>query len=262
MPSVNVVWSGALPRGRARDALVRHIGELAAVTRRARYTLPAPVTWFAQRITGKVLVNPGLCANADLERWDGLGSVVPVMTCPEGAEEPALAVGDGIRISLGNPFARGARFSGTEQYLRLEEAWLSGVEFALPTLYGDGRVSFMFLDLPKVPALDGKLVLAENARECKKYRAPLVQGADWYINQPSIHLRYRHEPWMDLLLAWVKLFFIPELWYWRHTDLPGYRDLELRVEAALDMRRGARRSHLQSEEFEKVLRGLSDELDP
>jgi hypothetical protein len=110
----------------------------------------------------------------------------------------------------------------------LENAVLYGIEFRLydgRKFYpGDDRISFVFLRMNDCPELDGRIVYVEDKEECKKYYNPMLKGADWYLEKPHIHLRYYCEEWMDMLLAWVKYFYIPDLDYWRYVPLSGYEE--------------------------------------
>jgi hypothetical protein len=64
-------------------------------------------------------------------------------------------------------------------------------------------------------------VLVEDAEQCKLYRNPLIQAANFYLTTPNVHLRYFAENWMDRLLAFIRHFYMPGLHYWRYGDLPG-----------------------------------------
>lgn len=125
-----------------------------------------------------------------------------------------------------------------------------GVQFSLPTIYSDeNRVSFLFV-VDDDPALDGTLVhVAERPRPSfpirlnvvrsrdpdsgrvriaiednpsAKQEVDAIDGTDWVIVNPRIHLRYLFESWLDDLLGWIKHFYVPDLWFWRYEDLPGY----------------------------------------
>lgn len=52
----------------------------------------------------------------------------------------------------------------------------------------------------------------------------MIQKSDWYLEKPHVHFRYYCEVWMDLLLGWVKYFYIPDLDYHRYERLSGYRE--------------------------------------
>jgi hypothetical protein len=103
---------------------------------------------------------------------------------------------------------------------------LFGLEFRLydwRNLYGDNdRLSFVFASVVDCPELTGVLVYVEDRAECQYYRNSLIRSADWFLTQPRIHLRYYCEDWMDQLLAYVKRFYLPDLWYWRYQELAGY----------------------------------------
>jgi hypothetical protein len=131
--------------------------------------------------------------------------------------------------------------------VRVSHVHLFGAEFRLADprdLYpGEDRVSFVFarlLDQGQPPAArpedSGVVVLFEDATECDRFRGPLIQNARFFLRRPSIHLRYFGEAWMDQLLAFIRHFHMPELHYWRHTELPG-ADRFAHIEASDTTRR-------------------------
>jgi len=102
---------------------------------------------------------------------------------------------------------------------------LFGLEFRLydrRNFYDDDRLSFVFASVAGCPELTGMLVYVEDQAECQYYKDSLIRSANWFLTRPRIHLRYYCEEWMDQLLAYVKRFYIPDLWYWRYQDLAGY----------------------------------------
>jgi hypothetical protein len=118
-----------------------------------------------------------------------------------------------------------------DDLVRVPRARVYGTEFRLSDprdLYpGEDRVSFLFAAVydraeawPR-PEHNGVLVLVEDAEQCKLYKNPLIQKANFYLCSPRIHLRYFAETWMDSLLAFIRHFYMPELHYWRYADLPG-----------------------------------------
>jgi hypothetical protein len=72
--------------------------------------------------------------------------------------------------------------------------------------------------------------MAEDHGECQWYYSETIRRADWYLTNPSIHMRYYLEHCFDYFLGWVKYFFIPNLYFWRYEDLPGYDELEQRID--------------------------------
>jgi len=106
-----------------------------------------------------------------------------------------------------------------------DEAVLDGIVFRLfdPRELYDDHVGFVFARTKGAPGLRGHLVDVVPAdRLTSEVSRRYFAGADFLLCQPGVHLRYVYEKWMDLLLAWVRLYFVPDLWYWRHEDLPRF----------------------------------------
>jgi len=96
-----------------------------------------------------------------------------------------------------------------EQYYltTLPQIHLHGIVFRLYDprgLYpGEDELSFVFVDAPDIPELDGQIVQAFNHEECQAFESDWVRAADWKLTSPSIHLRYYLEDWYDLLMTWI-----------------------------------------------------------
>ena len=120
-------------------------------------------------------------------------------------------------------FAPGAGRIVELELTRLAEVTLRGLEFRLSdprNLYpGADRVSFVFASTGADDP--GALVMVEDAAECALYRSDLIKGESLYLATPSIHLRYFAEQWLETLLAFLRRFHLPQLYYWRYDDLPG-----------------------------------------
>jgi hypothetical protein len=179
MPSVYATWSGSCRDAAARRQLLDHVEALAAVSH--AYLDDRPLLRYGGRLEGPVLIN--------------------------AAALPAQPASIGLTVV-------------SDTLCALDHASLEGIEFRLfdgRGLYPDeDRMSFVFL-VNDNPALDGCLVYVENEAECQKYSDPAVRTARWYLGVPNIHLRYYLEDWLDLVMAWVKRYFIPDLSYWRHS---------------------------------------------
>ena len=101
---------------------------------------------------------------------------------------------------------------------------------------GADRLSFVFLETGTAPFLDGRLVQVDRGEACRRHDAELIRGANFYLGAPSIELHSYLEDWSDLLLSWVKHFFIEDLSWRRWEEMQGYddyRDVFLDVETAL-----------------------------
>lgn len=107
----------------------------------------------------------------------------------------------------------------------LERARLFGIEFRLPTIYGgrddDNRITFVFLCTDDEPALDGFLVRVHDSAQCRDSDHPELHDADWLLSAPHIHLRYAFEQWTSALLAWVRVYHMPDLSYSEFDHLMG-----------------------------------------
>jgi hypothetical protein len=105
---------------------------------------------------------------------------------------------------------------------------LRGLDFKLfdpRGLYpGADRMSFVFLECPEQPFLDGRLVEVATAEDCLASGAEGLRGADFYLCAPSVHLRYYLEDWTDCVFSWIKFFFIDDFWWHRWEEMQGYAD--------------------------------------
>lgn len=218
MPSVIVSWTGQCRDDLVRRELCDRLAEIANIG--GQFLKWSPRTRrFNQQIGSKILLagtvlepeglNRALAAEESPETYAGLSRV---------SSSEDLAVDESGRLvhtlKLGGPDSS-AIFS-------LRDAALWGIEFRLPTIYRDeDRVSFVFL-LCANPALNGVIVQVEDKQQCKQFESEVVRDADWFLHNSSIHLRYRFEEWMDLLLGWIKHFYIRDMRYWRYEWLLNY----------------------------------------
>jgi hypothetical protein len=209
-------WSGTCRNPDVQNELIRDLRPLARecetrikeeeliwgpspITIGERKIIPPAVITYDRPIDGDVLVHG--CVPADVWR---------AKLEARRADVPWLPAG-------GNDEESG--------FFRLRSAHLRGLDFQLfnPGGYrGDDRISFVFLGCPEVPSLDGRLVKAVDHDLVQMYENEAIRAADWFIEEPGIHLRYSFEKWSDQLLAWVKYFLIPELYYWRYETFPGW----------------------------------------
>jgi hypothetical protein len=128
--------------------------------------------------------------------------------------------------------------------LLLHDARLSGIDFKLfdpRELHpGADRLSFVFLETGAAPFLDGMLVKVDRGDACREHKAELIRDASFYLGAPNIELQSYLEDWIDLLLSWVKYFFIEDLSWRRREEMQGYedyRDVFLDVETTLGKER-------------------------
>jgi hypothetical protein len=138
--------------------------------------------------------------------------------------------------------------------IEIGQARLRGLDFKLfdpRGLYpGADRMSFVFLECPNQPLLDGRLVEVANGEDCVASGAESLRGADFYLCAPSIHLRYYLEDWTDCLFSWIKFFYMEEFWWHRWEEMQGYADYR-HVFEDLELDRG--RETAEEAAFDAVL---------
>jgi hypothetical protein len=221
MSSVVVRWTGRCPDPAARTQLVGHLHKLAEMSddflrtrlpsarSRGRRIHRANIECVSQIVSGNVIVSSEVSGDRD-------GFVAAM-------REAGLATVDHPEVDRAS-------------IAFLERARLSGIDFRLfdpRALYPDAdRLSFVFLDAKEVPFLDGRLV--QVARQ--QHDAEQIRAASFYLSAPNIQLRGYLEDWADLLLSWVKYFFVEDLVWRRREEMQGYedyRDIFLDVETTL-----------------------------
>jgi hypothetical protein len=173
----------------------------------------ANVECISQTITGQIVISSGVAPDRD-----------DFIAAAEAAGLPAMDHPEMNRASIA----------------LLQDARLSGIDFKLfdpRELHpGADRLSFVFLETGTAPFLDGRLVQVDRGEACRRHDAELIRGASFYLGAPSIELHSYLEDWSDLLLSWVKHFFIEDLSWRRWEEMQGYddyRDVFLDVETAL-----------------------------
>lgn len=215
MSSVIVGWKGKCHSQKKQKELCKFIDQLAEVSH-SFYEEPPKVKHFDGYIEGEILL-PGSLLKFSPNR---LPSEVEVVEAKE---------------KIWN-WKTGKLEARVVKYFLLRKVHLYGIEFYLydprPNAYKN-RVSFVFLSHDKVPALNGKVVEVEDHDECQRYTTETIKQADWYLTEPSGILRYYLEPWFDYFLGWIKYFFIPNLYFWRREDLPGYSQLKRNLDEEL-----------------------------
>jgi len=212
MPSVQMIWTGLCDDHAIQDALTEDLLSLARIAA-GDAPAAAAVQVHARPLRGRILVSRSVL---DEER-DTIGLTPVRGFTPTPSHPIALNV-------VGAPRRR----TIDEDLFVADEVAIAGLDFTLfdaRRLYpDDSRVSFVFARSATCPALDGQVVLVEDGAACSQYVGSPVAGANWYLTRPHIHLRYFAERWMDLLLAWVKRFHVPELGWWRHDTMTGWEE--------------------------------------
>jgi hypothetical protein len=216
MPSVIVAWKGVLGDRAMQDELLGSIRRFAGLSaeycaadvrlprfsetladrRRRERGAPEPpnIEIFDTALEGDILIRSDVLAEADA--YGAAAGAAGLMVAPEEA-------GSGYLLA------------------RVSAARLHGIRFRLydpRRLYpGSDRLSFIFVECPEAPFLDGALVDLRPGPEMAGHLPPAFAAADWYLECPFVHLRYVLEDWTFRLLSWVRYFYIPGL-YWRGRD--------------------------------------------
>lgn len=222
MPSITVAWKGKCRDANARYRLLGYLHRLALVSdeylrlrqpdrphilkamgelRGSEVRRHANIEAVDQAITGRILVSSLVSPDPEVLVASARRTGLPVLDEPEG-EGPSL--------------------------IAIDSARLRGLDFKLfdpRELYpGADRMSFVFLECAEHPFLDGRIVEMVPAKDCEASGEEILRGARVYLTSPSIHLRYYLEDWTDCLFAWIRFFFIGDLWWHRWEELQGYDD--------------------------------------
>lgn len=217
MGSVIVTWKGQCPDRDVQSELLALLRRL-ALHHEARWAqTPSPRPRFVDLIAGHR--SEGLPTRPTVRFFDQV-LTGRILVCTDVSEDaPALAkeaTRRGLSQDPGSPHA----------LLHLEHLQVRGLDFQLfdpRALYpGEDRMSFFFLESEDLPALNGRLAAVQERAMCALSRVESIRAADWYVECPYVHLRYYLEDWIDGLLAWIKFFFIPGLYYRRYETLSGY----------------------------------------
>jgi hypothetical protein len=261
--SVSLRWTGTCALATDRDELLSYIKRLAEMNdallttklpesrdpflemmtaKRAEGLKPRNnIEVLDQDIKGKIVINAKLFADQrEFEEKVAQLRVPVVDHVGADARESAFV------INLSTPQSR---------FVRFDSAHITGVNFRIYDpcqLYpGEDRVSFVFLYCPDAPFLDGCICEAFHHIESPGMIDFAALGAaDWYLRSPEIHLRYYLEEWFDLLLSWVKFFFVPNLHWWRWGDSPGYANFHRQFE---ELQRIVGTAAAKTESFDKLV---------
>ncbi|MEQ8788627.1 MAG: hypothetical protein RIC55_20120 [Pirellulaceae bacterium] len=258
MSSVILSWSGHGNELDRRQELYFHLAELAERSRlRAAADQPNRLSFLEtlaqQRREG--VSTPPFVRDHTIESLELTGRIVmdfSPFTDEEAARQTAQTAGVTLLTN-----------DEGHKLLQFERLTVEGLDFDLYDPRGlyphENRASFLFARSGTMPHLDGALVHVVGRESCQLYDSELVRDADWYITKPHIHLRYYLEDWSDLLLAWIKYFFLPELDYHRYEHLSRWDDFR----EAFDMQiaRGVDRDDFQQKMFAMILNDFEREAD-
>jgi hypothetical protein len=221
MPSVVVSWRGTCVDADSQEELITFLTAM-ALESRERFARPAPKrpVYLEQLIERE---SKGLPDGPAIIEYDGPinGNIVvdPFVTA-----EPLLAPDELTRLNV--PWVSAGESAGGAYFFSPQTVHLRGIDFRLfdpREIYPlQDRLNFVFLRCTEVPAINGKIAQVVDHKWAQIYYNETIRAADWFVAVPGIHLRYYLEEWIDQFFAWIKYFFIPDLTYWRHDDLPGY----------------------------------------
>jgi hypothetical protein len=221
MPSVAVVWKGNCREPRTRSRLLAHLYRLAQRSDEYLRLRPPERPRVLNMMNDR---SQAVRARSNIESIDEEVSgtiLVSSWIGPDPAKLAARARESGADI-IEDPEAK----SGS--LIAIEKARLHGIDFKLfdpRGLYpGADRMSFVFLECPEHPVLDGRLVEIVTSEDCAASGSAALSGADLYLCAPSVHLRYYLEDWTDCLFSWIKFFFVGDFWWHRWAELQGYTD--------------------------------------
>ncbi len=222
MPSVIVAWKGSCRDTKIRKRLLGHLHRLASQSDDyLRLNQP-------ERPVFLNLVNEqreqGLRARANVETVDRPLSG-PVLISSFISASPEALVSGAREAGLTVIDRQDGRHA---PLIAIDQGRLSGLDFKLfdpRGIYpGEDRMSFVFLECPEHPFLDGRLVEVATMEDCPAGEGERLPPAAAYLVSPSIHLRYYLEDWTDCLFSWVKFFFIGDFWWHRWEEMQGYAD--------------------------------------
>lgn len=258
MSSIIVSWKGECAERARQEELLAHVRLLAAESaahweraprkllrvqevlsqERAEGLPEIPnVREFDQEISGRILVCADLFTDQKKFRGEAARCGIPCEQLDNDRYAPLVA-------------------------LKLRCLRIRGLDFRLfdpRVLYPDeDRVSFVFLESESAPFLSGLLAFVHDRDRCVSSVNPYVRAADWYIECPFVHLRYYLESWFDDFLAWIKFFYIPDLYFTRKDETDTYEGLRQALEK-LQQRMGVANTKQQS--FNRLIEAFKEEAD-
>jgi hypothetical protein len=223
MPSVIVAWKGSCRHAQVRYRLLGYLHRLAALSdhyfrSRQPAARPAILDMMNAQRSHSQAARPNIEA---VDRTVAGRVLVSSWMGPDPDMLIARAREAGLRV-IGTPDG------DAPPLIEIESARLRGLDFKLfdpRGLYpGADRMSFVFLECPEYPFLDGRIVEAAGEADCAASDIKALHGAHAYLTSPSIHLRYYLEDWTDCLFSWIRFFFIGDFWWHRWEEMQGYQD--------------------------------------
>ncbi len=225
MVSVVTYWSGSSKNAADKAGLIEFLAQLAALSdaRSHRGEMPpSNIVQFDHVVTGRVFIG---------------NSMLLLDQFSESIRQSARLIESPEAWQAETSIASLAVFSRADEQryaIQVPAFRLQGIAFRLydpRRLYvGEDWMSFSFVHSPDFPELDGQIVHPLTRQACADLDGEWFQRADWVVETPSIHLRYYLEEWFDLLMAWIKIFYVPDLEYWRNKVLNRFDEIKSSID--------------------------------
>lgn len=221
MPSVIVAWKGSCREAKIRSRLLSHLHRLAMASDHylhSRQERPAYLKMMNEQR------ERGVAVRANIETIDQTIERTVLISSRINPNSGAL-VANAREAGLGVIDRQDARHA---TLIAIDKVKLTGLDFRLfdpRGIYpGEDRMSFVFLECPAYPFLDGRLVEITHVENCPVADGESLPAAAAYLVSPTIHLRYYLEDWTDCLFSWIKFFLIGDFWWHRWEEMQGYAD--------------------------------------
>lgn len=257
MGSVIVTWKGTCPRRKVQDELLSYLTVLSERNEALISGNSAKRPEFVEMLSRQR--SEGLPVMPNVRRIDrDISGRILISTDIAVNHETLVAEADRLEI----PHEKGGPRHSRHSLFRLKRLSVRGMDFRLfdpRGLYpGEDRIGFFFLESREAPFLDSRLAVVHDREWCSLSGLEPVRSADWFVQCPFIHLRYYMESWVDILLAWVKFFFMPDLYYCRYDEFSGYGKLS---EEFAGLRHKLGEAAGKNQSFETILGAFEDEAD-
>jgi hypothetical protein len=200
-----------------RAELCNKLQEVAKISR-GFFEFPPLLKLYDQKIGGNILLSSQL---VDTNSWDKI--IAAEKLAETSARLLPVSSEEDLKRKEKKRLVHSIAMPEDADLFSISNISVYGIEFPLQNYYypDENVISFVFLSCPN-PGLDGLTVQLYGKKDCRKFESKIIRKADWLLGRPSIHLRYHCEQWTDFFLGWVKRFYIPDLYYWRYDELPGF----------------------------------------
>jgi hypothetical protein len=221
MSSVIVSWKGRCTSPADQDALLGYFERLARSHRRYCADGPGPRPEISrllaeQRGEGQARIPLRIAFDEDISGRIAVSSDI--------VEDQAAFAAD--LAGLGVETSRRAEGFGDRFTFPIDHLHIRGLDFQIYDPRGlyprEDRMSCVFLRSDDLPLLDGLICKVSGPELCAEITAEELKGTEWYVECPFLHLRYYLEDWLDLVLSWMKFFYVPDLYYFHYLPLAEY----------------------------------------